>query len=239
MNYFKSKDRFDFSKNSLNIGTPLLKFPLREDDFFLKKIYGLKESEFLEFYNYQLINYLDVNPGKGKRFLNHVYNIVTSRMESFNKRKPYSNSYYEVRREVTNLEFFLEFLESVPHWDDIAPKESLIVEKNKTISQMQEKIERLEAQLKEYKLYDAAEPIAINKGALPVFIDLIHQMQNLKMPNGNKLLSSQTRSPWYKMIAKYFYHGDKRIPIGTAQNYFESKEESNSSKYIILDEMVI
>lgn len=55
------------------------------------------------------------------------------------------------------------------------------------------------------------------------------------MPNGNKFVRSQAQSPWYKMIAKYFQHGENEIAIGTAQNYFQSKK-GITSKYLLINE---
>jgi len=69
-----------------------------------------------------------------------------------------------------------------------------------------------------------------------VFIDLIDQIRELKLPNGNKLVNSQTASPWYKLIAKNFLNGDKPIAIGTAQNYFSVDKDNPPPKYMIITE---
>jgi len=64
-------------------------------------------------------------------------------------------------------------------------------------------------------------------------MDLMRQFQKLVLPNEKRLLSTQGFSPWYKMIAKNFVHGDKPIPLATAQNYFSSED---SSKYIFISD---
>ena len=57
-----------------------------------------------------------------------------------------------------------------------------------------------------------------------------------KQDDINKLSRSQTQSPWYKMIAKYFLHGDKEISIDTARNYFPAKKGEKPAKFIEIAE---
>jgi hypothetical protein len=78
--------------------------------------------------------------------------------------------------------------------------------------------------------------MVIDKSGLPAFMNLIEQIQDLTVPNGNKLTRSQTQSPWYKMIAKYFMHGDEEICIDTARNYFPAKKGDKPAKFIEIAE---
>ena len=134
------------------------------------------------------------------------------------------------------LEAFLAYLESIDQWHKTQPLESVIADKNKQIDQLEAKIKELENQIKDYIKYEAGEKIVISKDGLPVFIDLIDQIRDLKLPNDNKLVNSQTASPWYKLIAKNFLNGDKPIAIGTAQNYFPADKENPPPKYTIIAE---
>jgi hypothetical protein len=79
-------------------------------------------------------------------------------------------------------------------------------------------------QLKQAREFDANEKIVITNGYIAAFMDLIEQLQALSLGD-KKLATSQGQSPWYKMIAKYFMHGDKPISIDTARNYFPAQEE--------------
>jgi hypothetical protein len=135
------------------------------------------------------------------------------------------------------LEAFLAYLESIDQWHKTKPLESVIADKNKQIDQLEAKIKEREDQVKDYVKYEAGEKIVISKDGLPVFIDLIDQIRELKLPNNNKLVNSQTVSPWYKLIAKNFLNGDKPIAIGTAQNYFPADKDSiPPPKYMIIAE---
>jgi hypothetical protein len=62
-NYFKFRNRFDFSPHRYDIGRPLFRNRKLEDNFFLLKVYGIDGSEYGLFYNYQLGFYLKANPG--------------------------------------------------------------------------------------------------------------------------------------------------------------------------------
>lgn len=131
---------------------------------------------------------------------------------------------------------FLAFLKTIDQWHKTQPLESVITDKNKLIDQLKTRIKELESQIKESTKYEAGEKIVISKGGLPVFIDLVNQIRTLILPNDNKLVNSQTESPWYKLIAKNFVHGDKPISIDTAHNYFPADKDNPPPKYTIISE---
>ena len=128
------------------------------------------------------------------------------------------------------------FLKTIDRWHKTEPIESVIGDKDNQIDNLKRRITELESQLKEASKYDAAEKIVIDKGGIPAFMDLVHKIQALALPNNNKLTRSQTQSPWYKMIAKYFMHGDKDISIDTARNYFPAQKGDKPAKFIEIAE---
>lgn len=162
--------------------------------------------------------------------------IVTNRIDHYKKKDPFSSSYPNHMASVKTLEAFLGFLKSVDRWHKLGPIESVIAEKNREIDRLNSKIGTLEAQLKEATKYDASEKIVLSKGGLAPFMNVIHQIQDLKLTNDHKLARSQGQSPWYKMIAKYFKHGDKDISIDTAHNYFPANKDDKPAKYIDIAE---
>jgi hypothetical protein len=137
---------------------------------------------------------------------------------------------------IKKLESFLAFLKTIDRWHKLEPIESVIAEKDREIDRLNRKIEMLEAQLKEATKYDSSEKIVLSKGSIATFMHVIHQIQDLKLPNDNKLARSQGQSPWYKMIAKFFKHGDKDISIETAHNYFPANKDDKPAKYINIAE---
>ncbi|WPU92486.1 hypothetical protein SNE25_24470 [Mucilaginibacter sabulilitoris] len=180
--------------------------------------------------------YLKSNPDDEENFFNYVYDIVTNRIKHFKRLDPFSEKYASGLVYIPKLETFVAFLKTIDQWHKTQAIESVISDKNKLIDQLQKRIIELESQLKEATKYDTIEKIVIDKSGLPVFIHLLKQFQRLTLPNDNKLTRSQTQSPWYKMIAKYFQHGENNIPIGTAQNYFPSQKDTDFTKYLNIDE---
>ena len=109
----------------------------------------------------------------------------------------------------------------------------MLSQRDAEIAQLKRNLADLQAQLDEIQHYEASEKIVINSGNLASFMDLMRQFQKLMLPNGKRLVTTQGYSPWYKMVAKNFVHGDKPIPLATAQNYFSSED---SSKYIFISD---
>jgi DNA mismatch repair ATPase MutS len=178
---------------------------------------------------------LQANPENEDPFFNHVYDIATSRIWHFKRQDPFSAKYAAGLEQTRKLESFFEFLKSIDQWHKVEPLESVIGEKDKLISQLKKRIADLEAQLKQAREFDANEKIVITNGYMAAFMDLINQLQSLTS-NNTKLVSTQGQSPWYKMIAKYFMHGDKPISIDTARNYFPARKNDKPSKYIEIAE---
>jgi hypothetical protein len=234
--YFKFRDRFDFSPNRYDIGRPVFQNRALEDNFFLLKIYEIDGTEYGLFYNYQLGFYLKANPEKEEVFFNHVYDIVVNRIRHFKRQDPFSSKYATGLECTWKLEAFLDFLKTIDRWHKIEPIESVIAEKDKMIDKLRERVKELEGQLKESVKYDAGEKITISKGGLPAFMNLMHQLQEIILPNDNKLVSTQTQSPWYKMVARYFVHGDKPLSIDTARNYFPAQKGDKPAKFIEIAE---
>jgi hypothetical protein len=233
--YFKFRNSFDFSPHRYDVGRPLFSNRKLEDNFFLLKIYEIDVTEYSLFYDYQLGFYLQANPGKEELFFNHVYDIVISRIRHFKRQDPFSAKYASGIEQTRKLEAFLEFLKTIDRWHKVEPLESVIGEKDKLIDQLKERVSELEAQLKQAREFDANEKIVITNGYIATFMDLVEQLQGLRLGD-KKLATSQGQSPWYKMIAKYFMHGDKPISIDTARNYFPARKSDKPSKYLNIAE---
>ena len=234
--FFKHRRRFDFSPHRFEIGTPIIQNRALEDNLFLLKLYKLKETEYPAFYQFHLEHFLSPRPGDEESFLTNVREIVVNRIKHFKRLDPFGGKYASGLQHTRILEAFLNYLRSIDHWHNQMPIEAVLTEKDKLISLLREKIAEQEALIKEYAKYEAGEKIMISKGNLSAFIDLVQQLQELTLPNENKLLRSQAQSPWYKMIARYFMHGDKEISIDTARNYFPAQKEDKPAKFIQISE---
>jgi hypothetical protein len=234
--YFKFRANFNFHPNKYEIGRSIFQNKKVEDNFFVLKIYKISQTEHSDFYEYQLDHYLKTNPNHEEIFFKHVHDIVTNRIKHFKRQDPFSPKYAKGIENTRKLEAFLDYLKTIDKWHKTEPIASVIGEKDNQIDKLKQRITELENQLKEATKFDAGEKIVINKGAISPFMDLIQQIQELTLPNENKLTRSQAQSPWYKMIAKYFMHGEKDISIDTARNYFPAQKNDKPAKFIEIAE---
>jgi hypothetical protein len=234
--YFKYRSRFNFSPGTFEIGRPLIQNKKVEDNFFLLRIYKLRQDQYPEYYLFHLNHFLKTNAGQEEVFFTHVRDIIFNRIKHFKRSDPFAGKYAAHMISATKLGNFNKYLQSIDEWNKSNPIEAVINEKDELIKKLNDRVKYLEAQVKEYNKYETGEKVDIDKGSLPVFIALVLQFQELTLPNERKMLRSQTQSPWYKMIARYFTHGGNEIPIDTARNYFPAKKDERSAKFITIDD---
>jgi hypothetical protein len=234
--FFKHRGRFDFSPHRFEIGNLIVQNQSLEDNLFLLKLYKLEEREYPAYYQFHLEYFLKEHVGEEKAFFSNVREIIVNRIRHFKRLDPFGGKYASGLAHTRILEIFLNYLKSIDQWNNHKLIESVIVEKDELILHLKEKIRQQEILIKEYTKYEAGEKIVISKGNLPAFIDLVQQLQELTLPNDHRLLRSQAQSPWYKMIARYFMHGDKEISIDTARNYFPAQKEDKPAKFIRIAE---
>lgn len=93
-------------------------------------------------------------------------------------------------------------------------------------------------ELDKLKKYETEYKERITKGYLHTFIDIINQLAEVIVPNGNntRLLSASTESVWMKMICRYFQHGDEEINMETIRSRYTSHRGNPSSKYRLIRE---
>lgn len=229
--FFKFRRRFDFSPHPYEIGYPIIHNRKLEDNFFALKIYSLPQEEYKAFYNFHLNYYLLKNPNGHERFFRKVNKSIKRRIKFYSAKNPFEWRYEVHLKDMDKLDAFSEFLNTIDEWNVNSSTEKMLSQKDAEIVLLKDKVADLQKQLNTLMHYEASEKIVINNGNLAAFMDLMRQFQKLILPSGNRLMTTQGHSPWYKMVAKNFVHGDKAIPLATAQNYFSSE---GSSKYIFI-----
>ncbi|UEG55312.1 hypothetical protein LLH06_10105 [Mucilaginibacter daejeonensis] len=234
--YFKFRDRLNFSPHEFEVGRPIFQNRELEDNFFFLKIYQLEEKKFAGLYNFHLAYFSEKHPNKEQEFFDHVLYAINTRIDHFRRQEPIRPAYARNMASAKKLERFKVFLKTIDRWHKLEPIESVIAEKDREIDRLTGLLAKSEADLKEARMYDAAEKINITKGGLAAFMDLIKKIQVLTFDENGKLVNAQTQSPWYKMIAKYFKHGDKDISIDTARNYFPATKGDKPPKFIEITE---
>lgn len=225
LKYFKSSKRFDFSPHPFDVGNI---FGLKTgygDNHFLLKIYGLDKAEFEAYYTHHFNHFISTGKGTEKDFLAHVWQIVQKRIEYFERKDPFSSGHSRHLSNIGKLTEFQQYLSTRDKWN-IRPNDVLLKEKDGKIAELEAHILDLEEQLKAHTKFGISQKVYVEDGYLPTLIDLIQQLRVVELPNGRNLLKSDHHSPYYKLIAKYFNHGGKEIPLDTARNYFVGKGEA-------------
>lgn len=222
-NYFKPRKPFNFSPHPYDIGNPIGFWKKYEDNHFLKKVYDLEEIKFEEYYSYHLTHTLKNAIGTEEDFFRHVWQIVRNRIRYFENKNPFSKHHANHLLYIEKLQQFQKYMKGIDQWN-ARPSHIVIAEKEEIINKQKEEIEKLQDRLTELNEYEVAQKIRIEEEHLPTLIDLIQQMRELELPSGRKLLRSDHKSPYSKMISKYFSHDGKDIPIETARNYFVEKK---------------
>jgi len=221
--YFKPRNAFSISSHPFDLGTFMGLWHSHDDNHFLLKIYRIDEKEFANFYSHHLNYALENNFTGEEDFFSHVWQIVQTRIKHFEIQDPFSNKHAMHRQNLAKLQLFQKYLTSIDEWD-ARPSHIIIAEKEELIQKQKIEIEKLNVKLAELNEYEVALKILIDDGHLPTFIDIIQQLREVQLPSGRKLLKSDHKIPYAKMIAKYFSHGGKDIPIETARNYFVDKK---------------
>ncbi|MBE9465512.1 hypothetical protein ACFP1I_22250 [Dyadobacter subterraneus] len=228
--YFKIRGKFDFSPHRFEIGNPLIQSWHFNHNYLFKKIYLLPVSDYAAFYDYHLQYFLNANPDQQQSFFEHLSRIISERIAYYKLQDPFSSRQKIYQSNLIKLDSFQSFLRSIDQWHVFDPLESVIAEKDRLIDQLTVENAQLKELVKEMKAYDTTEKINIVENHLGTFIDLIQQMQLLKLNENKKLLNVQTKSAWYKLLSRYFLHGGNPIPLETARNYFSVKDNDDSGK---------
>ena len=228
--YFKLRGKFDFSPHRFEIGNPLIQSRHFSYNHLFKKVYGLSSTDYSLFYNYHLDYFLRSNPDQQQDFFANFYRITSERIAYYKMQDPFSSKQRIYQFNLARLEAFLSFLHSIDQWHVHQPLEAVIAEKSRLVDQLTTENEQLKQQIKAFKEYEPSEKIVIAESHLGTFVDLIQQMQQLMLPENKRLLNVQSKSGWYKMLSRYFQHGQNTIPIETARNYFSGQQQSQNIK---------
>lgn len=227
--YFKPRKAFSFSPHTYDIGTALGLWRNHDDNHFLLKIYNLKEINYGEYYNYHKSYAIKNNITNEEDFYRYVWQIVKNRIRYFEHQNPFSSSHATDVSHLHKLQQFQRYLYSIDKWN-ARPSQLIIAEKEELITQQKQEIYELRERLNQLNQFEVAQKIRIEEEHLATLVDLIKQMREIKLPSGRLLLRCDNKSPYSKMISKYFSIGGKDIPTETTRNYFVEKKGDVATK---------
>lgn len=221
--YFKPRQRFSFFPNRYDIGTFFGYWNSHDDNHFLLKIYKIDPSHFRSYYLYHLSYSLENKLSSQEQFFRHVWQIVSERIIFYANQNPFSSHHAIHKQFLFKLRLFEHYLNGIDRWN-ARPLSIVIAEKEKLIEKQKQEIGRLKDKLSQLNEYEVLQKISIEDFALPTLVDLLKQMSLLKLPSGRSFLACDKKSPYSKMISKYFSLDGKDIPLETARNYFVEKK---------------
>jgi len=219
--YFKFRDPFDKNPHQFEIGNPIKFDRKKGDNFFFKKFFSLNINQYAEYYLYHLQWFLSENPGLELEFFTHILEKIEDQIAHYRKK---SLTALDTIESLEALRQFKNTLNQFDKWHIKKGLEVIISEKDFEISVLKAELSKLKKEIKFLNRYEADQKIRILDGNLVCLIDLFRQIQDLETPDGAKLARSQSQSPWYKMIAKYFQQGEGEISIETLRNYFPANK---------------
>jgi len=111
INYFKERGRFDFAKDTLDVGNPLTWDRNHFLKHLFKRIFALHEDRLKEFYNHHL-NYYIVSHENGSEelFFRNLWELIERQLKVLAGRYIYGENYIRTQKELDHLKKFTALL---------------------------------------------------------------------------------------------------------------------------------
>ncbi|MCX3264197.1 hypothetical protein [Pedobacter agri] len=219
--YFKPLDRFDFSSTTLDIGNPITWSRSHFLKHLFKRIFALDSTRFKEFYNHHLHYYLEnIDEGQEQTYFKSLFEIVDRQLKVLNGRDVYAENHVTTQRQLAHLENFMSLLISLDKWNIHKSFGSVVAKQESDIHELQRQIETLKLELKNATELETTQFINIPKGGFLSFVDLVIQMEEIKLPSGKQLVFAEFQIVWVKMICKYFREDNREIDFNRVRRYF-------------------
>lgn len=231
INYFKPRDRFDFSKDTMDIGNPIT----WDRDHFLrhlfKRIFALPESRLKEFYNHHLAYYLRTsNDSNEELFFKNLFETIDRQLKVLNSRDVYAEKHVKTQRELEHLRKLKDVLISFDQWKIHKSNDEVVSYQESEILALKKQITNLKSDLQKATSLETKQYIDIPKGGLLSFLDLCIQMQDIKLPTGRELVFAEFPIVWVKLICRYFREDHQEIDFDRVRRYFPKDRRNPGSR---------
>lgn len=226
LEFFRPRDRFDFSKDVLDIGKPFL---WNRDSFlkhFFLRVFAIAPDRWEEFYHYHLNYYLETQPeGNEETFFKKLWNLIETRLKTLVEKDIYeSKNHVRDQAEIEHLKSFTEFLISIDKWNSYETEKAINVRLQIENHRLKTKEIEQDKEIKRLKSRETADKINIHQDSYLILVDLFLQLQELKLDDGKELVFARTQAVWMKMIINYFTEDHKEINYETLKRYFPAEK---------------
>lgn len=236
ISYFKPRDRFDFSNDTLDIGNAIT---WSRKDFLkhlFKRIFAISEERIEEFYQRHLNYYLAENPNSTEEpFFRYLWGLIERQLKVLSGKDIYDKDHVRNEQQIERLKKFTLILITHDKWNFHKSTEAVVAAQEIEIHALSQKIIQLTADVAEYRQFDGY--ILIRDGQALALLDLCIKMQMLKAKDDGAFLITPAQNTWAKMISKYFREVDnentgqtKEIKIDRLRYYLRGIDPKDPTK---------
>jgi hypothetical protein len=233
---FKHRNFFDFNPHPFDIGNAIGRWKGHEDNHFILKLLKLQGEQYPSYYQHHADHFVIEGKGNPERFFKTVWDLIQNNIDTLKRKDLYSSDHPNDVFKINKLNFFHEFMASIDEWN-ARPASMINAEMERTIVTQREHIKKLEDRLAVLNEFETVQQIRIDEGYLPTLIDLFLKFKDLKINETRDFVKCDHKSPYYKMISKYFTDGGDPIKIETVKNYFTPIAGTDKMKTEVPKEM--
>ncbi|RLJ69212.1 hypothetical protein [Pedobacter alluvionis] len=239
ISYFKPRDRFDFSNDTLDIGNPLSWNRSTFLKHFFKRVFAISEDRLEEFYRHHLSYFLTSHlNGTEEIFFKHLWELIEGQLKVLTGKDVYDSNHVRNQREIKRLKIFTEVLIPLDQWNFHKSNFAVVAQLEMENHELKQQVKQLKADLLKANKLETKQYINIPKGRLLAFIDLCVKLRTLKVEEKDELLFTDFPIVWVKLICKYFRNDDQEIDFEGIRGYFYQNLENpgNRARYVSEDQ---
>jgi hypothetical protein len=231
ISYFKPRGRFDFSKDTLDIGNPLTWDREHFLKHLFKRLFALREDRLKEFYGHHLDYYLVNNTnGSEEFFFRNLWELIERQLKVLAGRDIYGENHIRTQRELDHLKKFTAMLIPLDQWNIHKSNDEVISHQESEILALKKQIATLKSDLQKATSLETKQYIDIPKGSLLSFLDLCIQMQDIKLPSGREIVFAEFPIVWVKLICRYFREDHEEIDFNRVRRYFPKNRRNPGTR---------
>ena len=237
--YFRPRDRFDFSSDTLDLGNPLTWDRSQFLKHLFKRIFAIADDRIAEFYERHLAYYLaNHKDGTEEIFFRYLWGLIERQLKVLMGKNIYDKDHVKNERQIERLQRFTEMLITIDQWNIHKSNDAVIAQQDSQIFNLTQQVKDLKSELQKATSLDTKQYINIPDGRLLTFIDLCIKMLDLLLPDGKELLFTEFPIVWVKLICKYFREDNKEIDFERVRSYFpkDRRNPGNRSRNVPADQ---
>lgn len=231
--YFKTRDRFDFAKDTIDIGNPLNWDQSQFLKHFFKRVFAIGGDSLDRFYQHHLAYYLAKHSdGTEEVFFKHLWSLIERQSKVLLGKDVYDKNHLRNERQIERLQKFSEMLIRYDRWNIHRSYDAVIAQQELEIHALKQQVLQLKLELKKATTLETDDYINIRAGRTHTLFDLMLQLQDVMLPDGNELLYPATQIVWRRMICKFFREDGQEINFNSIHRYFPADKKNPGDKYV-------